>query len=216
MKKQLSQKIAWGQLFILISLVSLLFINPNGQTKAQDSRFVSEQIMQVSAKPIDPRARILQDYLEQYNSPLAGHSQDFIDAADMYKVDWRLVPSIAGVESTFGKFIPGGYEPGSISYNAWGWGVYGDQALGFKSWKDGIYTLNKGLRENYINRGYTEPYSMNKIYASSPTWGGKVSYFMQDMEKFSRNHVSNQLSMAKLEPETDPKIAGQSASLITQ
>ncbi|MDP3733444.1 MAG: hypothetical protein Q8Q91_02770, partial [Candidatus Daviesbacteria bacterium] len=49
-------------------------------------------------------------------------------------------------------------------------------------------TVSKGLRENYVNKGYTEPYSMNRIYAASPTWGRKVTYFMNDLEKFAANH----------------------------
>lgn len=197
---------SWGQFFTLVFILSLFLFTPLQQTQAENERYVSEQIMHVQAKPLDPRAQILQNYLEKYNSPLADHSQDFIEAADKYDVDWRLVPAIAGVESTFGKFIPGGY-------NAWGWGVYGDQALGFQSWKDGIYTLNKGLRENYINRGYTEPYSMNRIYASSPTWGSKVSFFIADIEKFSQNFDKSKLTVVPSNSREKTKIAGSSATL---
>lgn len=188
----------------------LLGIQPQ-QIKAESERFSLDQTMTISAKPLDPRAQILKDYLHKYNSPLAYHAQDFIEAADTYGVDWKLVPSIAGVESTFGRFIPGGY-------NAWGWGVYGDQALGFQSWKDGIYTLNKGLKEKYINRGLTNPYLMNRIYASSPTWGTKVSFFMGDLDQFSKTHsialengTINQLRV--LSSQNKSKVAGKSATL---
>lgn len=137
------------------------------------------QIESIEARELDPRAAILRDYLAQYNSPLQYHAQDFIDAADTYDVDWKLVPAIAGVESTFGKHIPGGY-------NGWGWGIYGDNRLGFASWRDGIFTVTKGLKEGYIDQGLTEPYSMNRKYAASKTWGQKVSYFMNDIDRFSK------------------------------
>lgn len=136
----------------------------------------------VTASRFDSRAEILRDYLAQKNSPLQYQAQDFVDAADKYNLDWRLVASISGVESTFGKFIPGGF-------NAWGWGVYGDQALGFQSWRDGIFTVSEGLRKGYFDKGLTDPYSINRIYAASPTWGSKVTYFLTDLEKFQRENV---------------------------
>ncbi|MCL5410005.1 MAG: hypothetical protein M1607_04065, partial [Patescibacteria group bacterium] len=144
----------------------------------------------ISAKQMDPRAIILQSYLAQYNSPLQYHAQDFVEAADANNIDWKLVAAISGVESTFGKQIPGGYEQSSTSYNAWGWGVYGTQALYFKSWKDGIYTVSAGLRNNYFNKGYTDPYSINKIYAASPTWGYRVSYFLADMNQYQAQYAT--------------------------
>lgn len=158
----------------------------------------------VEAKRLDSRAKILALYFAQYNSPLEYNAQDFVDAADSYSLDWKLVAAISGVESTFGKFIPGGY-------NGWGWGVYGTQAIYFDSWRDGIYTVSKGLKENYIDKGYNDPYAMNRIYAESATWGSKVAYFMKDIEKFALERELNEGPLAKLNPE--PKVAADSAIL---
>lgn len=167
----------------------------------------SEQKHVIVAKELDPRALVLMDYFAKYNSPLENHSQDFIDAADEYELDWKLVPSIAGVESTFGKFTPGGF-------NGWGWGVYGDQALGFSSWRHGIFTVSKGLKENYINRGLTDPYSMNRIYATSPTWGSRVSYFMNDLDQFAKSHRAlSENSLPVKYSDAELKTAGISAKL---
>lgn len=132
----------------------------------------------IVAKQTDPRTLILKKYFARYNSPLEAHAQDFIEAADTYGVDWKLVPAISGVESTFGKAIPGGY-------NGWGWGVYGDQALGFSSWRDGIFTVTKGLKEDYMSRGLLTPYQLNTRYAASPTWGWRVDFFMKDINSFA-------------------------------
>jgi len=174
------QKI-FASLFIFITLITL---NPSSALAEDKPVHLLTQTHQIEAKALDPRAIVLKDYLAKHNSPMQDNAQDFIDAADKYGVDWKLVPAIAGVESTFGKRIPGGY-------NAYGWGVYGDNAIYFKSWKDGIYTLNKGLKENYINKGLTNPYAMNRVYAASPRWGGNVSYFIADIEKFSQNYNLN-------------------------
>ena len=166
--------------FLLLTF-SLLNKSQKVEVRALDAEIKqSEQI--VIAKKLDPEAQILQKYLARFDSPLQYAAQDFIDAAKQYNLDWKMLPAIAGVESTFGKQIPGGY-------NGWGWGVYGTQAIYFSSWREAIFTIAKGLRENYINKGYTEPYSINRIYATSPTWGPKVSYFMQDMEKFEKSYT---------------------------
>ncbi|MBI2011154.1 glucosaminidase domain-containing protein, partial [Candidatus Daviesbacteria bacterium] len=164
------------RLIILAFLLPYLFISAgNFQAKIATDAGVKQR---VQMKKLDKRSEILRDYLAKYNSPLQYHAQDFIDAADAYSVDWKLVPSIAGVESTFGKSIPGGF-------NGWGWGVYGDNAIYFASWRDGIFTVTEGLKENYIDKGLKDPYSMNRVYAASPHWGKNVTYFMSDLEKFT-------------------------------
>ena len=188
---------------ILLLPALLLFLSYSPLT-TQSSTIATIEAPQVETKTLDPRAEILQAYLAKYNSPLQYHAQDFIEAADTYDLDWKLVPAISGVESTFGKAIPGGY-------NAWGWGVYGDQALGFESWRDGIFTVTGGLRKGYFNKGLTDPYSINKVYAASPTWGAHVSYFLADLSKFVENYNSNGRSVAYLDVQAQP--SGPSAQL---
>lgn len=159
---------------------------------------------EIEARKLDQNARILAEYLAKYDSPLQYHAQDFIDAAKKYNLDWKMLPAIAGVESTFGKATPGGY-------NAWGWGVYGTQAIYFNSWTEAIFTIAKGLRENYLDRGLTNPHSINRIYAASPFWGGKVTYFMNDLERFSQGYEATQILSDVYAPEG--KIAAISGKL---
>jgi hypothetical protein len=170
----------------------------------------------VEAKQIDYRAQILYKYLAAKNSPLQYHAQDFIDAADTYGIDWKLVPSIAGVESTYGQHIPGGHQPEFTTYNAWGWGVYGNQAHGFKSWRDGIFTVSQGLKTRYIDRGLTNPYAMNKVYASSPTWGAKVTNLLSDLTVFSQKEQKNFKSKTKIKIDSQENIAGASAKIASR
>lgn len=167
-------------LFVFSILISLTFSSNKALADIPVANPVFEQI---ESKQLDEDAKVLAEYFALRNSPLEAHAQDFIDAAKEYDLDWKMLPSIAGVESTFGKFIPGGY-------NAWGWGVYGNQAIYFKSWKEGIFEVAKGLRENYLDQGLNDPYQMNRIYAASPSWGSKVAYFMKDLDSFSKKRPS--------------------------
>lgn len=201
---------------LLLILIVLLLTSPIilGGTKpiqnapvivAQEKPVVTEPetIESVVVKPVDPRTKILAAYFNKYNSPLEPEAPHFIEAADTYGVDWKLVPSIAGVESTFGKRIPGGY-------NAWGWGVYGDQALGFGSWRDGIFTVTGGLKQNYIDKGLTEPLAMNRVYAASPTWGVRVNYFMNDLDQFAKEYEEDNAKLVEF-----VEISGSSAEIAT-
>ncbi len=161
---------------LFLSVLPLLFISNLSQETGKT--LVMETYQPVETRQLDKRAQILADYFAKYNSPFEYQAQDFIDAADQYGIDWKLVPAISGVESTFGKQ--------SYGYNAWGWGIYGDNTLDFKSWKDGIYTVTGGLKQNYIDKGLTDPFAMNRAYAASPLWGRKVNYFIKDLEKFTQ------------------------------
>lgn len=139
----------------------------------------------------DNRAKILKDFLEKYSSPLAPYADSFIKNADNYGLDWRLVASISGVESTFGKHIP--YN----SYNGWGWGIYGNNVIYFSSWEEGIETVSRGLRENYISKwGAEDVYEMGRIYAASPTWASNVNYFIEKISEFQYQNLADNLSIS--------------------
>ena len=128
----------------------------------------------------DSRVKILSDYLASQGSPLVAYSKDFVYYADKYDLDWRLVPAITGVESSFGKEIP------PYSYNGWGWGVYGDNVARFSSWSEGIAVISEGLRERYMDEwGKKDVYEIGSVYAASPTWAARVSYIMNDIARYA-------------------------------
>jgi hypothetical protein len=139
----------------------------------------------------DDRVQILHDYLERYNSPLAPSAKTFVEQADKYNLDWRLVAAISGLESGFGKQIP------PNSYNGWGWGIYGNNVKYFSSWDEAIETISEGLRENYIDKmGTDNIYSIGRIYAASPTWAVRVEHFMMDISRFKNNWTPQTLSVS--------------------
>jgi len=51
----------------------------------------------------DPRMHAIRNFFEKMDCPAKAFSHVFVEAADDYALDWRLLPSIAFVESTGGK-----------------------------------------------------------------------------------------------------------------
>ncbi|MBU0569369.1 glucosaminidase domain-containing protein [Patescibacteria group bacterium] len=135
----------------------------------------SAQIQKIEkVSQTDMRQVALKKYLEKHNSPLADHADEFIVAADKYDLDWRLVPAISGVESTFGKRIP--YK----SYNAYGWA---NGKHSFRSWEDSIEIVSKTLREKYYDNGTPNIAKIARRYAPpSNSWAWKVKWFMREID----------------------------------
>jgi transcriptional regulator with XRE-family HTH domain len=62
----------------------------------------------------DPRSHALRNFFDRHKCPISNYVEEFLDAADKQGLDWRLLPSIAFLESTGGKHLSGG--------NLLGWG----------------------------------------------------------------------------------------------
>lgn len=131
-----------------------------------------------SIESADARPHIVGQYLERYNSPLVPYAEYIVQTADKYSIDFRLVTAIAQQESNLCKIIP------ADSYNCWGWGIHSKGTLGFTSFDEGIDTVSKGLREEYINKGYSTVEEIMSKYTplSNGSWARGVTAFMEDMQ----------------------------------
>lgn len=164
---------------LLLAITSTQQAHADSKTAASSAAFIQDANL---SKRTDNRARILKDYLNQYNSPLAGSAQTFVREADKYNLDWKFVAAISGLESSYGRQIP------PNSYNGWGWGIYGDNVKYFSSWNEAIEIVSKGLRVQYMDKWKaTDIYSIGRIYAASPTWAERVSSIMATIQRFSDN-----------------------------
>lgn len=126
----------------------------------------------------DARAKIVSQYLNSYNSPLVPFADFIVAAADKYSLDYRLITAIAQQESNLCKVIPPG------SYNCWGWGITNVGTLGFTSYQQGIEEVSKGLREDYLNKGYVTVSDIMSKYTpqSNGSWANGVNDFMTQMQ----------------------------------
>ncbi len=172
----------------LITIISFQLLSSIFSLKAQGQEpkhsVSSAKLEDGSNDKEDNRIVILREYLEKYDSPLSANASDFIKYADLYALDWKLVASIAGVESTFGKFLP------FNSYNAWGYGIYGNNVRYFNSYDEAIAIISKDLAQKYMNEwGARNVYEIGRIYAADPAWANKVNFYMNNITYFANNNA---------------------------
>ncbi len=107
------------------------------------------------------------------SAPLADYSEKFVEVANKYNLDYRLLPAIATVES-------GGGKSNFRSYNAWGWGN-----KGFTSFEEGIEVVGRGLKTGYIDKGRDTVEEIAPIYCppNYKNWARSVNQFMLEIER---------------------------------
>lgn len=171
------------KLFILIAFLLAISFTP--QSYASDkiagrSATLSQDSTRQDDTKLskDVRVTAIQNVLKKYDSILVGEAKHYVYYADKHGIDWRLLVSISGLESYFGaRFVPG-------TYNAYGWGggyIY------FESWEEGIDKISYALKKNYYDKGANTVYKIGPIYAESPHWAERVTYFMSQIdEEYSR------------------------------
>jgi len=167
---------------LLFSLGLLWQSNPLLIPQSKIFQENSNKVLAVQDR-IDQRIVLLESFLKKQGSPLASQAAVLVEVADKYKFDWRLLPAIAGKESSFGKRIPWDKENGKSSHNAWGWGVYGQKTPSFSSWEEAIASVAAGLRHEYYNKGYITPELIMKKFTprSDGSWAQGVRTIMEQI-----------------------------------
>jgi len=168
--------------FFALSFVFLLFASPiypekeagcsadfNYNLSNDKNGFVNDLARDKENEDYLKKELAIKNYLEKNDSPMVESTRSFIKACRKYNIDCFLLPSIAGLESTFGKFI----LPGS--YNPFGW----DRGyMTFKDWDEAIMTVAEGLKNHYVYKGAETVEEIGPIYSESPTWAPRVNFFI--------------------------------------
>lgn len=128
----------------------------------------------------DARAKIVENFFNEYKSVLAEQSNIFVSVADKYELDYRLLPAISMQESNGAKRMFKG------SYNPFGFGIYGSLALRFSSFEEAIEKVAQSLREDYLNIGLTTTEEIMSKYTppsleKGGVWAKGVNSFMEKM-----------------------------------
>jgi hypothetical protein len=134
-----------------------------GLVAIQTATGIGQQIAVPSYRH-DPRAAALRGFFEELDSPASGWAEDFLLAADLNGLDWRLLPSIAIVESG------GGRE--SMNNNILGWDSC---RKSFPSVRAGIHGVADQLANSklYKNKNLDRKlrfYNQNAIYPAKVKW----------------------------------------------
>ncbi len=136
-----------------------------GLVAIQTATGIGQQIA-VPSYEHDPRAAVLRDFFEALNSPGSHWAEDFLLAADRHGLDWRLLPSIAILESG------GGRE--SMNNNILGWDSC---RKSFPSVRAGIHTVADQLENSKLYKNKDLDRKL-KLYNPHATYPLKVKRLM--------------------------------------
>ncbi len=115
----------------------------------------------------DPRLIRLREFLEHARSPFKHLAEDFLRAADRHELDWRLLPSIAVIETGAGRTAE--------RNNIFGWD---SGRKTFTSVRDSIYVVASRLECSKLYRGKNLDEVLT-TYNPLPEYPGKVKQVMR-------------------------------------
>lgn len=175
-------------LFAILLLVNLTF--PRNALSSTQTHYQMYKALPASVPNInqqdtaiskgDAREIIIANFFENRKAPLAEVAQKFIEVADRYNIDYRLLPAIAMQESQGGKRMP------ANSFNPFGYGVYGAKVMKFNSFEEAIEKVAQGLRNNYLDQGLITPEQIMAKYTppaleKGGSWAIGVAAFMEQL-----------------------------------
>jgi hypothetical protein len=117
----------------------------------------------------DPRLDTLRSFFRRGDCPAERFSHVFLEAADAYHLDWRLLPSLSFVESTGGKSAP--------NNNMFGWN---SGRTRFSSLEAGIHSVGYWLTHLPVYRG-KQLDSLLATYNPDENYGRTVKFVMRSI-----------------------------------
>ncbi len=115
----------------------------------------------------DPRLTSIRTFFEKFHCPAWRYAAVFLEAADNYELDWRLLPSISYVESTGGK--------AARNNNLFGWNSGRTQ---FTSTSAGIHAVGYRLSHSELYRD-KDLDALLATYNPNEEYAGKVKSVMR-------------------------------------
>ncbi len=111
------------------------------------------------------------------NTPLEPYSNYIVEIADLYGIDYRLIPAVAMKESGAGRAIV------ESTHNAWG---FENGRTVWPSWEAAINDVGKTFKNRYADKGLKTPDEIMPIYAppqllTGATWARDVNKFYEKL-----------------------------------
>lgn len=131
----------------------------------------------------DIRVIALKNFFTDINSPLKDYAQDLVYQADIWGLDYALIPAISMQESRACKIIP------PESHNCWGFGIYGKKVTRFKSYPEAITKIAKTIKEAYVKKGLTNATLVEDLWAppSKGQWSYSVNYYIGKIKEYEKS-----------------------------
>lgn len=147
-------------------------VHSPGPNPTNTTAGLAQPTLQTADYRNDPRLHALRRFFGKSGCPAKAYSHVFLEAADDYDLDWRLLPSISFVESTGGKL--------ARNNNLFGWNSGNAR---FSSPSAGIHAVGYSLANSrrYKDKKLDEllaTYNPNSEYAQ------KVKSVMQRIQSF--------------------------------
>jgi len=181
------KSIFWAKHLLLIAGVVSLAIVVKVETTATAKPVAQMHVYSATPTGQDPRTTRLSRFLSGLHCPVATLAGEFVHAADDNHLDWRLLPSIAVVESGGGK----DYR----NNNIFGWDR-GDQSFP---------TVRTGLEQVAFKLGRSPQYTKQDL------WGKLRLYNPDENYAFMVMWVMKRISpVADLKPHVDRVVRRQS------
>jgi hypothetical protein len=132
----------------------------------------------------DARSQRINEVYKDYNCPLEGLGEILVMEADKNGIPWWVVAAISFQESSCGKLTP--EVNGIESYNAWGWGVWGDNIYIFDNWVRGIEQVSEYLDEQFYSKGIDDLCEIMRTYTppSKGSWCEGVKHFGDEILEY--------------------------------
>jgi hypothetical protein len=147
---------------------------------AETTDFGEVKGIETTVEAEDGREELVAAFLKRYDSPLQPYDhygKVFVEIADKYGIDFRLLPAIAMQESNLCKSIPPG------GYNCLGFGIHERGTLAFESFEANFDRAGRELKKNYIDHGLVTPEQIMHKYtpSSNGSWASSVNQWMAEM-----------------------------------
>lgn len=225
----LNHFLAWSQDKIEFSSHQLTQIfasqseNPTSQTEnssASNSANLStsnDSDPAATLSALDARSQLVANFIERndpsHTSPLQpyeDYGRLFVEVADEYGLDFRLLPAIARKESTFCKS-----NIAQTYYNCFGYGVPASgitEAGKFSSYEEGIRTVAASLKKSYLDKGLTDPIAIMEKYCppsanGAGTWARDINQWLAEMrydDKSAARELAENADLTQYLSEIEP------------
>jgi len=157
---------------LLLAACFWAFRQPSSGSSGSDSFF--QQLQQQHVRNVERRKRIdLIRFFDRYNCPAINYQliPNYLESADRYNLDYRLLPAISLAESTCLKRYP------ADTFNPYGWN---SARTGFASLPSAIDFISGQLANGYFYAGKTIEQKL-RAFNNNPAYAPRVLNYMREI-----------------------------------